>query len=142
MRTWMVAGATTLMLVVGSQAAEARAGRGFGRLFSGRTHTTYRPAVPNPSRETRIEPRAGMPGSGSALVVTPGRVASAAAAGAVVPAWSAETSPTGERVAQPARSELPGLHPMQEARVLRPPCAPERTVGRVGSDGTGFCLIN
>lgn len=141
MRTWMVAGATTLVLIVGGQAAEARAGRGFGRLFSGRVYATPRPTAQTLSREARVEPRAGMLGYRPTLVVSPGRIASATAAGAVLPALAAETPAIAKPVGQPARAEPPKPR-VQEARAPRPPCAPERMVGRVESDGDGFCLIN
>ena len=142
MRTWVVAGATTLILVVGSPAAEARAGRGLGRLFSGRVHVTPRPAAPNLSREALIEPRAGMPGYGPTLVITPGRVASATAAGTVLPVLVAEAPATTKPAGRPVHGEPPKPDRVREAQALRPTCAPERLVGRVGSNGDGFCLIN
>ena len=142
MRTWVVAGATTLILVVGSQAAEARAGRGLGRLFSGRVHATPRPVAPNLSRDARIEPKAGMPGYKPTLVITPGRVASASAVGTVLPVLATEAPANTKPAGQPARVEPSKPDHVREAQALRPTCAPERLVGRVESDGDGFCLIN
>ena len=136
MQTWMVAGATMLTLVIGSQAAEARAGRGFGRLFSMRAQAASRPVAP------RAGPIAGTSGYKPALFITPGQVAVATAAGAALPALATEPPPPRQPTAQPVPTEPLRLGPVQEARALHPPCAPERRVGRVGADGSGFCLIN
>lgn len=136
MRAWMIAGATMLTLVVGSQAAEARAGRGFGGLFSMRAQAASRPVAPH------VAPVVVTSGHKPAPFITSGQVAVATAAGTTLPVVSAETLPPGDPPAQPGTAEPLRPRPVQEARALRPPCAPERRVGRVGLDGTGFCLIN
>ncbi|MGU3537719.1 hypothetical protein [Methylobacterium sp. A54F] len=140
MRTWIVAGVAVLALAGGSQEAEARGGRGFGRLFSGHVRTVDRPTVPGLSRAGRPEARTGTLRAEPALILTPGRTAAAAGAGAGVPALTAEAVPAGEPAARPARAETP--RPVQEARAVYPPCASDRRVGGLGQEATGFCLIN
>jgi hypothetical protein len=142
MRVWMVAAATTLVLAIGSQTAEARGGRGVGRLFSGHSHTTYRSVAQNQLSGARVEPRGGTLSYQPALSITPGRMASATAVSTALPASSAEMPSTGEFITQPARSEPLGPKPVQEAVALRSSCAPHKRVGGLGDEGTGFCLIN
>jgi hypothetical protein len=142
MRTWMVAGATILALTVGNEAAQARAGRGFARLFSGPSHTSYRSAALNQSSRVPSEPRTGAPGYRPALVLAPKPVGPVVAASAALPASAAEAPVPNVPVAQPTRVETPPPDPIREARALRPPCAAGRMVGGSGSEGTGFCLIN
>ena len=142
MRTWMLAGATTLILAIGSQAAEARGGRGFGRLFSGHSHTSHRPIATTQPGGVRSEPKASTLSYQPTVVITPGRVASATAAGVALPALSLETPPVSRPITRPDPVEAVNPPAVQEARVLRPPCAPDRTVGGSGYEGTGFCLLN
>ena len=142
MRAWMVAGSTTLVLAIGGQTAEARGGRGFGRLFSGHSSTIYRPVAPNQLSGLRAEPRGGTMRYQPALSITPGRMASATTVSTVVPASSAETPSTSGTIAQPAQPKPLELKPVREAAALRSPCAPQRRVGGLGDEGTGFCLIN
>jgi hypothetical protein len=142
MRAWMVAGATTLVLTIGSQTAEARGGRGFGRLFSSHSQTTYRSVVPNPSSGTRAEPRGGTLSYQPASSITPGRMASATAVSTALPASSAEMPSTSEPITQPVPSEPLRLNPVRETVALRSSCAPQRRIGGLGGRETGFCLIN
>lgn len=148
MRTWMAVGASILVMVVGSQAAQARGGRGFARLFSGHAHPSYRSVALNQSSGANSEPKAGILSYRPALVLAPGPAASVVAPSAALPAISAEAPAPSERiapiepVAQPVREETPRLEPVREVRAHRPSCAPGRTVGGSGNEGTGFCLIN
>ncbi|QGY04593.1 hypothetical protein MMSR116_23795 [Methylobacterium mesophilicum SR1.6/6] len=142
MRTWMVAGAAILALTVGSDAAQARGGRGFARLFSGHSHTSYRSAALNQPSRVHAEPRAGILGYRPALVLAPKPVAPVVAASAALPASSAETLVPDVPAAPPTHVETSPPAPIREARALRPSCAPGRMVGGSGSEGTGFCLIN
>jgi hypothetical protein len=140
MRAWMLAGA--LVLVVGGQPAEARAGRGLGRLFSGPPHTSYRPAAAARTSLTRVEVGPGTFSSLPALAPNSGRVAAATAASAVVASASTEMPRRSEPAAQPVRPEAARQPPVEVARATRPSCAPERSVGGVSGEGTGFCVIN
>jgi hypothetical protein len=142
MRAWMVAGATTLVVTLGSQAADARAGRGFGRLFSGYSRPTHRTAAPSPSTGPRSEPRVATLSYRPAVDIAPRPVPSSAAVGAVMPAPSGVTVAISSPPGSSARPEAAGDPLIQEARAVRPSCAPGRTVGGSGQDGTGFCLLN
>jgi hypothetical protein len=138
MRAWILVGA--LFLVVGGQPAEARAGRGLGRMFSGQIHTSYRPAR---TSLTRVEVGPGTFSSLPAPAPTSGRVAAATAVSAAVASASTEDMPRpGEPATQPVRAEPARRPPVQVARAPRPSCAPERSVGGVSGEGTGFCIIN
>ena len=146
MRAWLVMSAVAVVFAGSIEAVEAR-GRGFGRLFSGRAPTPYRPIASSPAAGLRPEAtQATKLSYQPAIAITPGRTTAVAAATAVPVAAATELRLSDEPVAAPLRSVPSSVAPppqqVREARAVLPPCAPERLVGGLGETMSGFCLIN
>ena len=137
MRTWLVIGAAALALAGGIQGAEAR-GRGFGRVFSGRAPTPYRP-VAAPAAARPEMPRSSRLVYQPALSITPARAAGAAAVPVAAAAGLRLSDEPGSTAPRPVLDPPPRV---QEARAVAPPCAPERRIGGLKDPGAGFCLVN